>query len=61
VVGALAFQLLARVEVANNKFVQEERLLKDIGRVRAVAQSPDGLLYFTTENPGMVLKLVPVD
>lgn len=61
VVGALAFQLLARVEVTDNKFVNEERLLKDIGRVRAVAQSPDGYLYFTTENPGRVMRLVPVN
>lgn len=59
-VGALAFQLLARVEISNNKFVKEERLLEKIGRVRAVAESPDGYLYVTTENPGMVLKIIPV-
>ena len=59
-VGALAFQLVARVEVANQKFVKEERLLEKIGRVRAVVQSPDGYIYVTTENPGMVLRLVPV-
>lgn len=59
-VGALAFQLVARVEVVNGKFVAEERILEKIGRVRAVAQSPDGFIYVTTENPGTVNKLVPV-
>jgi glucose/arabinose dehydrogenase len=59
-VGALAFQLLARVEISNSKFVKEERLLEKIGRVRAVAESPDGYIYVTTENPGMVLKIIPV-
>ncbi len=61
IVGALAFQLIARVEVNNRQFVKEERLLEGIGRVRAVVQSPDGYLYVTTENPGMVLRLVPVN
>lgn len=59
-VGALAFQLIARVELNNGKFVAEERILEKIGRVRAVAQSPDGYIYITTENPGTVSRLVPV-
>jgi aldose sugar dehydrogenase len=59
-IGALAFQLVARVELNNGKFVAEERILEKIGRVRAVAQSPDGYIYVTTENPGTVSRLVPV-
>ncbi len=59
-VGALAFQLVARVELKDGKFVAEERILEKIGRVRAVAQSPDGYIYVTTENPGTVSRLVPV-
>jgi aldose sugar dehydrogenase len=59
-VGALAFQLVARVELDNGKFVAEERMLEKIGRVRAVEQSPDGYIYVTTENPGTVSRLVPV-
>ncbi len=59
-VGALSFQLVARVEVANGKFVAEERILEKIGRVRAVVESPDGYIYIATENPGTISKLVPV-
>jgi aldose sugar dehydrogenase len=60
-VGALSHQLVARVEVADKKFVKEEKLLEKIGRVRAVVQSPDGYIYVATENPGMLVRLVPVD
>ncbi|MBK5279328.1 MAG: PQQ-dependent sugar dehydrogenase, partial [Bacteroidia bacterium] len=35
-VGALSFQLVARLEMADEKFVREERLLEKMGRVRAV-------------------------
>jgi glucose/arabinose dehydrogenase len=60
-VGALSHQLVARVEVADKKFVAEERLIEKIGRVRAVVESPDGYIYVATENPGKLLKLVPVE
>ena len=59
-VGALSFQLIARLELANGKFVAEERMLEKIGRVRAVVQSPDGFIYIATENPGTISKLMPV-
>ncbi len=60
-VGALAKQHVARVELdAQGKFVKQEKLLENIGRVRAVEQSPDGYLYVATETPGMLLKLIPL-
>jgi glucose/arabinose dehydrogenase len=60
-VGALAKQHIARVELdAQGKFVKQEKLLENIGRVRAVEQSPDGYLYVAAETPGMLLKIVPV-
>jgi aldose sugar dehydrogenase len=60
-VGALSHQLVARVEVKDNKFVHEERLMEKIGRVRAVVESPDGYIYVATENPGKIVRLVPLD
>jgi glucose/arabinose dehydrogenase len=60
-IGALAKQHIARVELdAEGKFVKQEKLLENIGRVRAVEQSPDGYIYVATETPGMLLRLVPV-
>jgi len=58
-IGALAFRLLSRVELSGTQFVAEDRLLKDIGRVRYVTQSPDGFIYLITEGPGMMVKLIP--
>jgi glucose/arabinose dehydrogenase len=40
--------------------VKEEKLLQDIGRVRQVAESPDGYLYAITEATGLLVKLLPI-
>lgn len=58
-VGALAFRHVARVELDGTKYMTEEKLLQDVGRVRHVSQSPDGYIYVLTEGPGLLLKLVP--
>ena len=58
-VGALAHTHVARVEVKDGKFVKEEKLLEKIGRVRAVEQGPDGLIYVATEGPGMIVRISP--
>lgn len=57
--GALALTHVARVEVDKDTYLGEEKLLQDVGRVRQIAQSPDGYIYVLTEGPGMLLKLVP--
>jgi glucose/arabinose dehydrogenase len=60
-VGALKFQLLARLEVEGNRIVREERLLEGMGeRIRDVVQGPDGYLYLLTdEDDGRILRLEP--
>jgi glucose/arabinose dehydrogenase len=57
--GALAMTHVARVELNNTQYQHEEKLLDRFGRVRQVAQSPDGYIYVITEGPGMLLKLIP--
>lgn len=56
-VGALAFRYVARVKIEGDKFVEEEKLLDKVARVRAVEQGPDGFLYVATEGPGMIMRL----
>ena len=57
-VGALKFQLLARLVLEDGKVVHEERL--DIGRrIRDVRQGPDGRLWLLDESDGRVLRLDP--
>jgi len=58
-VGSLKFMYVARLELDGEKVIHEEKLLDGIGRVRAITQGPDGLIYVSTEGPGMVLRIVP--
>lgn len=58
-VGALVLQHIARVELKDNKYVAQEKLLQGNGRFRALAQSPDGYIYAAKEGPGEVVKLIP--
>ena len=62
-VGALAYQLLARLELDGEEVVHEERLLEgDIGRIRDVRVGPDGLVYLLTDAAdGGIYRLSPVD
>lgn len=59
--GALARTHVARIEVRNERYVHEEKLLQGIGRVRHIAQSPSGFIFVLTEDPGMLLKLIPAN
>lgn len=60
-VGALAEQVLVRLEIDGSKITHEERLLRDLGeRIRDVRQGPDGRLWLLTDSPeGRVLRLEP--
>jgi glucose/arabinose dehydrogenase len=60
-VGALGFQLLARLELDGEKVTREERLLREMDRrIRDVRQGPDGLIYLLTdEGDGQILRLEP--
>jgi glucose/arabinose dehydrogenase len=60
-IGSLRFEYLERVEIENNKVIKRETLLPGIGRVRNVQVSPDGYIYVGVENPGRILKLIPVE
>jgi len=60
-VGALAGQVLVRLEVDGDKVVKEERLLQQLGeRIRDVREGPDGALWLATDSSsGRILRLTP--
>ena len=58
--GSLRFRHLSRCRVEGNKIVEEEIMLKNIGRVRNVMMGPDGYIYVAVENPGHIFRLIPV-
>ncbi|HTH51680.1 MAG TPA: PQQ-dependent sugar dehydrogenase [Pyrinomonadaceae bacterium] len=70
--GCLAGRRIIRVVLDGRKVVSQENLLeKDYGRIREVAQGPDGYIYFSTSNrdgrgspsadDDRIMRLVPVD
>lgn len=58
-VGSLRFDYIDRVVIEDNKIVHQERLLKNIGRIRDIQMGPDGYIYFSVEDPGKVMRIVP--
>jgi glucose/arabinose dehydrogenase len=60
-VGALSFQLLARLELDGTQAVAEERLLEGtLGRIRDVEIGADGYVYLLTDEvEGGLYRLVP--
>jgi aldose sugar dehydrogenase len=59
-VSSLQPGALVRLELDGLRVTGEERLLTDVGRVRDVAEGPDGALWvITDEGDGRLLKLTP--
>jgi aldose sugar dehydrogenase len=60
-VGALAGQLLVRLELDGEKVTKEERLLMGLHeRIRDVRQGPDGAIWLATDSTnGRVLRVTP--
>ena len=60
-VGALAGQMLVRLEVDGDKVTKEERLLEGLReRIRDVREGPDGALYLLTDSSrGRILRVAP--
>lgn len=60
-IGAMAGRHLNRIVVEGGRVVMEERLMnRQAGRVRLVAQSPDGYIYIGNDD-GQLLRLRPAD
>lgn len=60
-VGSLRFDYVERIVLDGHKVAHQEKLVEGIGRVRNVVVSPDGLVYIGLENPGRIVRLIPVD
>jgi glucose/arabinose dehydrogenase len=62
-VGALAGQLVARLETSGQGVTGEERMLRQIGeRIRDIRQGPDGFVYLLTDSDrGRILRVRPAE
>jgi glucose/arabinose dehydrogenase len=67
-VGGMSGQRLVRLRFVGQQVVEDETLIRGIGRIRDVQQGPDGLLYLaidanvrgTDGPPTQIFRLVPV-
>ncbi len=57
--GGLGSQELRRLRVEGGEAVEQETILKGIGRVRDVRSGPDGFLYLVLNGPDRIVRLVP--
>lgn len=57
--GALKFKELRLIKLQDGKYVSEQILLKDKGRVRDVTIGSDGAIYVVLNRPGQILRLTP--
>jgi len=57
-VGSLKFQYLELVKLNGETIIGRQKIGTDIGRLRNVAQGPDGYIYIGVEGKG-ILKIIP--
>jgi glucose/arabinose dehydrogenase len=57
--GGLASQQLHRIRILDGKVVEDEIVLRGIGRIRDVATGPDGALYLVLNSPDRIVRLKP--
>ncbi|GEM_PF-39329 len=60
-IGSLRYNYVSRVKLDGENVIEEERILKDIGRVRAIEMGKDGYLYVGVEGPGRIYKVSVID
>jgi glucose/arabinose dehydrogenase len=59
--GALAGQMLVRLQLKGDTVTSEERILQNLNeRIRDVRQGPDGALWLLTDSSaGRILRITP--
>lgn len=57
-VGAMKFNYLELVKLKGNEVIGRQKIATDVGRLRNVAQGPDGYIYIAVEGKG-ILKIIP--
>jgi aldose sugar dehydrogenase len=59
-VGGLVGKQLRRLVIEGDRVTHQELLFRGLGRVRSVVDGPDGYLYVALNQPGKIVRLVPV-
>lgn len=56
-VGGLSYETVQRLVVVDDRVIYKEEILKNLGRVRDVQESPDGAIYVVLNDPHAVVRL----
>ena len=59
-VTSLKFEKLYRYEINSNKIINQEMIYNPGSRIRDVETGPDGYIYLALEDPGRIVRLVPI-
>ena len=59
IAGGLAGANVDRIKIKDGVFIEQETLIKGMGRVRDVATGPDGFIYVALNQPDMIVRIVP--
>ena len=59
-VSSLKFENLYRLEIEDNKVVQQEIIYKAGSRIRDVETGPEGFIYLALEDPGRIVRFIPI-
>ena len=59
-VTALKYEEVRLLDVHKDRIMHDEVILKNAGRVRDVACSPDGAVWVVLNKPGKILRLTPL-
>tara|TARA_Y100001968_G_C19385910_1_gene732850 strand:+ start:515 stop:1669 length:1155 start_codon:yes stop_codon:yes gene_type:complete len=59
-VTSLKFENLYRLDIKNNKVINQELIYNAGSRIRDVETGPDGYIYLALEEPGRIIRLIPI-
>ncbi len=60
-VTSLKFENLYRLEIKNNEVIEQELVYHAGSRVRDVETGPDGYIYLALEEPGRIIRFIPIN
>ena len=59
-VTSLKLENLYRLDIKNNKVINQELIYNAGSRIRDVETGPDGYIYLALEEPGRIIRLIPI-
>ena len=59
-VSSLKFENLYRLEIEDNKVAQQEIIYRAGSRIRDVETGPEGFIYLALEDPGRIVRFIPI-